>query len=56
MTIAWRERGRDGGVDVFALASRLNINMRKSMLIRCTKSDLVDLGWGGQILDQGNVY
>ena len=25
------------------------------MLIRCTKSELVDLGWGGQILDQGNV-
>ena len=25
------------------------------MLIRCTESELVDLGWGGQILDQGNV-
>ena len=29
--------------------------MRKSMLIRCIESELVDLGWGGQILDQWNV-
>ena len=29
--------------------------MRKSMLIRCTESDLVDLGWCSQILDHGNV-
>ena len=41
--------------NVFALASGLHINMQKSMLIRCTESDLVDLGWGGQILDPGNV-
>ena len=41
--------------NVFALASGLHINMRKSMLIRCTESDLVDLGWCGQILDRGNV-
>ena len=36
--------------DVFALAAGLHINMRKSMPIRCTKSDLVYLGWCGQIL------
>ena len=41
--------------NAFALASKLHINMQKSMLIRCTESDLVDLGWCGQILDQGNV-
>ena len=29
--------------------------MQKSMLIRCTEINLVDLGWCGQILDQGNV-
>ena len=32
------------------------INMWKSMLIRCTESDLVDVGWCGQILDEGNMY
>ena len=31
------------------------INMRKSMLMRCIKSDLVDIGWCGQLLEQGNV-
>ena len=41
--------------NVFASTSRLYINMRKSMPIRCIKSDLVNLGWSGQILDQGNV-
>ena len=40
---------------VFALASGLHINMRKSLLIRCTERDLVDLGWSGQILDRGKV-
>ena len=41
--------------NVFALASELHIKMRKLMLIKCTQSDLVDLGWCGQILDEGNV-
>ena len=36
-------------------ASDYIFNTPKSMLIRCTKSDLVDLGWCGQILDEGNV-
>ena len=42
-------------LNAFALALGLHINMRNSVLIRCTKSDLVDLVWWGQILDQGNV-
>ena len=41
--------------NVFVFASGLHINMRKLMLIRCTESELVDLGWVGQILDQGCV-
>ena len=41
--------------NVFTLASGLHINMRKSILVRCTQSDLVDLGWRGQILHQKNV-
>ena len=41
--------------NVFALASGLHINMQKSLLIRCTEQNLVDLGWCGRILDQGKI-
>ena len=40
---------------VFALASGLHINMHKSLLIRCTEQDLVNLGWSGRILDKGKI-
>ena len=40
---------------LFPLTSKLHIDVQKLVLIRCTKSDLVALGWCSQILDQGNV-
>ena len=42
-------------LSLFPFTSKLHIDMQKLVLIRCTKSDLVALGWCSQILDKGNV-
>ena len=40
----------------FALAFRLHINWRKSILISCAERDLECLGWQGSVVKKGSIF
>ena len=42
--------------ELFCLASRLKINVHKSVLISCTEQNILELGWLGKIVNRGEIF